>query len=225
MNPEDAEEYTQALGQVVAGGWRQIALGQRLGVPYALGLTLEQWVEQRLGGYIRLSIPDRREAVKKLIAPVEDGGEGLSNRQAATILGVAERTIRNDRGAENSAPRGVGRERKKTITAETSAPPIEKEKHSNASEGQQIADRKALGQRVWGTIMELSSCRQNDVAEVVAGLPGDRLEHVQRVCTALTEWLREVIEAAAIREANEPVALSKKRGQALRKEGKWHEPA
>jgi phage N-6-adenine-methyltransferase len=26
---EDAEEYTQALGQVVAGGWRQVALGER----------------------------------------------------------------------------------------------------------------------------------------------------------------------------------------------------
>ena len=53
MKPKDAKEYTQALGQVVAGGWRQIALGQRLGVPKALKFSTDQWVKQRLGGYVK----------------------------------------------------------------------------------------------------------------------------------------------------------------------------
>ena len=60
MNRVDAEEYTQALGQVVAGGWRQVALGHRLGVPAALGISTSEWVEERLGGYVRLSLDDRR---------------------------------------------------------------------------------------------------------------------------------------------------------------------
>jgi hypothetical protein len=44
-----------------ATGWRQIALAKRLGVPDALGLSTEEWVHSRLGGYIRLSIEDRRD--------------------------------------------------------------------------------------------------------------------------------------------------------------------
>lgn len=103
MKPADAEEYTQALGQVVAGGWRQVALGKRLGVPEALGLTLEQWVDGRLGGYVRLSIPERREAVGELTALVENGGQGLSNRAAAQVLGVDAETVRRDNAA-NAAP-------------------------------------------------------------------------------------------------------------------------
>jgi hypothetical protein len=99
MNPADAEEYTQALGQVVAGGWRQVALGQRLGVPDALGLTTTEWVERRLGGYIRMSIPDRREAVRELTAPVETGGQGLSTREAAAVLGVNHDTVAVDKRA------------------------------------------------------------------------------------------------------------------------------
>lgn len=95
MNRDDAEEYTQSLGQIVAGSWRQIALAKRIGVPKALGLSTESWVNERLGGYVRLSISERREAVKELAA------EGNSNRAIADILGVDEGTIRGD--AENSA--------------------------------------------------------------------------------------------------------------------------
>jgi len=93
---EDAEEYTQALGQVVSGGWRQIHLGQRLGVPQALGLSVQDWVTQRLGGYVQLGIPDRRHAVIELVA------EELPNRQIAAVLGVDERTVRRDRDAANA---------------------------------------------------------------------------------------------------------------------------
>lgn len=98
MTPADAEEYTQALGQVVAGGWRQIALGQRLGVPKALGLTVEQWVQQRLGGYVKYSIAERRQAVAELKA------DGENNTAIAAMTGVDEGTIRNDLKAmsENS---------------------------------------------------------------------------------------------------------------------------
>lgn len=96
MSAEDAEEYTQALGQIVAGGWRQIALGRRLGVPEALGISTPEWVEQRLGGYVKLSLDERRQAAKELIAPPEEGGQGLSTREAAEVLGVSNFTVSTD---------------------------------------------------------------------------------------------------------------------------------
>ena len=99
MDVADAEEYTQALGQVVAGGWRQIALGERLGVPMALGMTTREWVDDRLGGYVKLSIPERREAVQELTS------EGMSQRKTAAVLGVAPKTVRRDqRDAGANAP-------------------------------------------------------------------------------------------------------------------------
>lgn len=90
MNRDDAEEYTQSLGQIVAGSWRQIALAKRLGVPKALDLTTAQWVQDRLGGYIKMSVADRREAIKNLTA------EGESLREAAEIIGVSHQTVAND---------------------------------------------------------------------------------------------------------------------------------
>lgn len=103
MSAEDAEEYTRALGQIMSGGWRQIALAQRLGVPAAIGMTNDDWVRERIGGYVRLGLDERRGAVKELTDP--EGEFRFSNRQAADVLGVDEGTVRNDRkGAENSAP-------------------------------------------------------------------------------------------------------------------------
>lgn len=90
ISTDDAEEYTQALGQVLAGGWRQRALAWRLGVPQALGMSLEEWTEKRLGGYVRMSIPERREAVAELAA------EGLSTREIAEVVGVGKSTVDRD---------------------------------------------------------------------------------------------------------------------------------
>lgn len=99
MRPEDAEEYTQALGQVVAGGWRQVALGKRLGVPRALGLSVNEWVEERLGGYVRMSIEERREAARELAA------DGESQRAIANVLGVDPMTINRDlKSVANATP-------------------------------------------------------------------------------------------------------------------------
>jgi N6-adenosine-specific RNA methylase IME4 len=87
---EDAEEYTRSLGQIVAGSWRQIALAKRLGVPKALGLTTEQWVHDRLGGYVKMSIAERREVVRNLTA------EDYSAREIAEIVGVSHDTAATD---------------------------------------------------------------------------------------------------------------------------------
>lgn len=98
MRPDDAEEYTQALGQVAAGAWRQIALGERLGVPKALGMSTKDWVEHRLGGYIRLTVEERRRAVAELRE------EGMGTRAIGRVLGVDPATVISDRGVGNPTP-------------------------------------------------------------------------------------------------------------------------
>ena len=81
MKPADAEEFTQSLGQIFSGSWRQIAWAQKQGIPKALGLTTEQWVRDRLGGYVKMSIEDRREAVAKLT----DEAHGLPISRGSTL--------------------------------------------------------------------------------------------------------------------------------------------
>lgn len=96
MDRTDAEEYTQSLGQIVGGAWRQIAWASKMGIPAALGLTTGAWVDQRLGGYVRLSVSDRRDAARELTAPPEHGGYGMSQREAAATLGVDPATVNRD---------------------------------------------------------------------------------------------------------------------------------
>ena len=80
-----------------------MALGKRLGVPQALGISTDEWVENRLGGYVRMSITERREAVKELTAPPEEGGQGLSTREAAEVLSVDQSTIVRSKGDANAS--------------------------------------------------------------------------------------------------------------------------
>lgn len=90
MNREDAEEFTQGIGQIVGGAHKVIASAQRMGVPDALGLTTQQWVNQRLGGYIKMTIGDRREVVNELAE------EGMSTREIAGVIGVHHSTVAED---------------------------------------------------------------------------------------------------------------------------------
>jgi predicted transcriptional regulator len=48
------------------------------------------WSVARLGGYVRLSIEERREAVKELT------DEGISQREVAEVLGVTQPTVQAD---------------------------------------------------------------------------------------------------------------------------------
>jgi DNA-binding CsgD family transcriptional regulator len=103
ISSADAEEFTSSLESIGDGWFRQLALGVRLGVPAALGLSRREWSD-RIGVAMRSTV-ERREAVAELAA------EGLSNRAIADILGVDKETVRNDIG-ENSPlqthpPRGA----------------------------------------------------------------------------------------------------------------------
>ena len=57
MKREHAEEFTEGLVQVFAGGMRLAGLADELGIPAALGLSEEEWLNRRLASHIRLSIP------------------------------------------------------------------------------------------------------------------------------------------------------------------------
>lgn len=96
MTPEDAEEYTQSLGQIGGGLWRQVLWAQRMGVPAALGLSLRDWVDKRLGGYVRMAVEERRQVVAQLTARSEEGGEGLTQAEAADVVGVGQATVSRD---------------------------------------------------------------------------------------------------------------------------------
>jgi DNA-binding CsgD family transcriptional regulator len=72
-----------------------VALEERLGVPKALGLGTEEWVEGRLGGYVRLGISERRGAVAELTE------EGMTAGAIADVLGVSEKTVDRDRAGTN----------------------------------------------------------------------------------------------------------------------------
>lgn len=86
----EAEEYTAATAQTMSGGYRHILLAEQLGVPKAMGLTTRQWVEQHIGGYIKMSIEDRRAAVREL------KDEGHTTREIADVVGVGQRTVVRD---------------------------------------------------------------------------------------------------------------------------------
>jgi hypothetical protein len=94
VNRSEAEEFTTSLAMIHAGGWRLVAQGERLGVPTALGLTTRDWVEQRLGGYVRLSLPEQREAVRELTA------EGRTQAEVGEIIGVHRSTVSRHQRAD-----------------------------------------------------------------------------------------------------------------------------
>ena len=93
MTPELAEEFTQGLGQIGGGFYKIVASAVKLGVPKALGIATDEWVTTRLGGYVQMSIEERREAVKELLE------DGHSQREAAAIIGVTEATVNRDKKA------------------------------------------------------------------------------------------------------------------------------
>lgn len=81
MNPEDAEEYTKGLGQIVAGVRRQMEEGARLGVPEALGLSASEWMEARLGGSPGASNPEQPEAVTEPAASSDAAADEQHRRK------------------------------------------------------------------------------------------------------------------------------------------------
>jgi len=96
----DAEEFTQTLEQSGKTFWRQILLAKKMGVPQALGLELREWVSDRIGGTIKLSVEDRLEAIKEIKAE----NPKMTQREIGEVLGVSQDTVSLDlKKDENSS--------------------------------------------------------------------------------------------------------------------------
>lgn len=94
MNKEDAEEFTQSLGQIVEGSWRQIWWAEKQEIPKALGFSsTAEWAQARLGGYRqKLTQDERRQAIAEMKAEDPEA----STRDIAGILGVHHSTVADD---------------------------------------------------------------------------------------------------------------------------------
>lgn len=101
MKREDAEEFTQSLGSVLAGAARMTVLGKRLHVPKILGVDEQTWLDDYLRVYVQLSTRERRQIHREAARKLTDSG--LSQREAAKALGIPETTIRRYLAAPNGA--------------------------------------------------------------------------------------------------------------------------
>ena len=90
LTEEVAEKWTQSIARAIDVGYEQIDLAIQTGIPKKLGMAPRDWVNERLGGYVRLSIEARRKAVGELKA------KGRSQRQIADVIGVGQQTVNKD---------------------------------------------------------------------------------------------------------------------------------
>jgi ParB family chromosome partitioning protein len=117
ISRDDAVEYSESLGQIGAGWWRQIAWAHRQGIPEALGLDRREWAET-YHGYLKMPIEERREAVAELAE------EGYSQREIADVVGVDDRTVGRDLAAANAASEDEEQAPEDDETAANAAPAL-----------------------------------------------------------------------------------------------------
>jgi hypothetical protein len=194
MTPDEAEEYTQSLGQIVGGTWRQVAWAERQGIPAALGLSLREWVSDRLGGYVRLEVPERREAVAEL------ADEGMSQREIGDVLGVDHKTVGRDLGASAPTELDVPEEPQVTEPGDTKpgadAPPDEPE--GDAALEDAILSSPDLQRGRWQTAFmgaiakSFGALSPFDVRDVAQNADEDLLEELDRLAKDITNYAQRV---------------------------------
>lgn len=163
---ESAEEYTLSLAQIFAGSYRQILWAHEQGIPDALGLTTRQWVDKRLGGYVKMQIPERQQAVAELTK------KGLSNRKQAEILGVDESTIREDKAAGNPAPTPADSLPADADAGVAAGNPAAKEEAAQETRTRRDVSRAATA------LIDGFQLRQGDAREELAGVPESSVQLV-----------------------------------------------
>jgi hypothetical protein len=116
IDRQAAEEFTQGIGQIAGGTYKLVSSAVKFGVPKALEMSTEEWVKNHLGGYVQLSIEERREAVKELLE------DGHSQREVASIIGVDERSVRRDKEAAANAAQAPTEQAEQEPNAANAAP-------------------------------------------------------------------------------------------------------
>lgn len=99
LTREEAEEYTKNMGQLTTANYGLVDFAiHTLGVPKALGMTPDDWVQEKLGGYVRRSVDQRQEAVRELSGEQSPGGYyERSAKEVAETLGISPATVERDR--------------------------------------------------------------------------------------------------------------------------------
>jgi len=98
MKKASAEEFTQGLAQTIGGVIRLTEWGKSEGVPKALGVEAQQWVDEFLRASIHLPPKERREQRREIVGQLAD--QGMSTREIAGVLGTSHETVRRDLSAD-----------------------------------------------------------------------------------------------------------------------------
>lgn len=182
VSRDDAEEFTAGLGHTAAGMWRLVAFGVKLGVPKALGLTPTEWVEDRLGGYVRLAVPERRAAAAEL------ADDGLTQREIAEVLGVGKGTV--DRDLHDRAPNGAsGADDQDSSAADAPSGAIRESNEERAHRQQVERDAERLRKFIsgWFTFSTLATNpARDDIFAVLVEPDRAQLDDITRRITWTT---------------------------------------
>ena len=98
LSRAEAQEFTKGLGGSMAGDYTLMEFARTMGVPEALELSFDEWVQEHLGGFIKLPIEQRRAQVRELSGERQENGRYTrSETEVAALLGVSPATVSNDR--------------------------------------------------------------------------------------------------------------------------------